>query len=229
MIGSLLYIATCTRPDIKASVAILSKKLSNPTETDWIEAKRIARYLKHTMNYKLKLGNNQEEKGLIGYADANWAESKADRKSNSGYLFKHYGSTISWACRKQTCVALSSAEAEYIALSDGCQEMLWLTKVLKDFQEDVRQPVKMYEDNQSCIKLTNNQKFSNRSKHIDTKYHFIKDLSKDKILLEYCTSEDMLADMLTKAIPHVRLRKLSRKSGLEAFFNDEDDVIEEEC
>lgn len=157
LIGSLLYIATSTRPDIKARVAILSKKLNNPTETDWIEAKRIARYLKYTENYKLKLGNNsQKNKGLIGYADANWTESKADRKSNSGYLFKYYGSTISWACRKQFCVALSSAEAEYIALSDACQEMLWLTKLLQDFQENIQLPVKLYEDNQSCIKLASN-------------------------------------------------------------------------
>jgi len=157
LIGSLLYIATSTRPDIKASVAILSKKLNNPTETDWIEAKRIARYLKYTENYRLKMGNdNQEDRELIGYADANWAESKADRKSNSGYLFKYCGSTISWACRKQSCVALSSAEAEYIALSDACQEVLWLIKLLQDFQENVQLPVKMYEDNQSCIKLANN-------------------------------------------------------------------------
>jgi len=175
------------------------------------------------------MGNNsQKNKELIGYADANWAESKADRKSNSGYLFKYCGSTISWACRKQSCVALSSAEAEYIALSDACQEVLWLIKLLQDFQENVQLPVKMYEDNQSCIKLANNQKFSKRSKHIDTKYHFIKDLSKDdKISLEYCPSENMIADMLTKELQQVKLRKLSKESGLIPY--DENDVIEEEC
>jgi len=90
----------------------------------------------------------------------------------------------------------------------------------------VQLPVKIYEDNQSCIKLANNQKFSKRSKHIDTKYHFIKDLNKDdKILLEYCPSENMLADMLTKALQQVRLRKLSKESGLTS--HDENDVIEE--
>lgn len=146
-----MYIATSTRPDIKASVVILSRKLNNPTETNWIEAKRIARYLKYTENYKLKLGHgNRENKRLIGYVDANWAESREDRKSNSGYLFKYCGSTISWASRKQSCVAISSIEAEYIALSDGCQELLWLVKLLKDFREDVELPVKMHEDNQSC-------------------------------------------------------------------------------
>ncbi|XP_011687010.1 PREDICTED: uncharacterized protein LOC105449455 [Wasmannia auropunctata] len=107
-----------------------------------------------------------------------------------------------------------------ISLSDGCQEMLWLTKLLKDFQENVKLPVKMYEDNQSCIKLTDNQKFSKRTKHIDTKYHFIRDLSKsNKILLEYCKSEDMIADMLTKALHNIRLRRLSEASGLELFSN----------
>jgi len=147
-----LYIATSTRPDIKASVAILSKKLNNPTETDWIEAKRIARYLKYTENYRLKMGNdNQEDRKLIGYADANWAESKADRKSNSGYLFKYYGSTISWACRKQSCVALSSAEAEYIALSDASRSIM-VNKTTTRFRRK-RETSSKNEDNQSCIKL----------------------------------------------------------------------------
>ncbi|XP_071572361.1 uncharacterized protein [Temnothorax nylanderi] len=126
-----MYVAVSTRSDIAASVAILSRKLNNPTETDWLEAKRVARYLKSTANYKLKLRSNIKNKSnLTGYVDANWAESRTNRKSNSGYIFKYHGAAISWACRKQSCVALSSTEAEYIALSDGGQKMLWLIKLL---------------------------------------------------------------------------------------------------
>lgn len=88
----------------------------------------------------------------------------------------------------------------------------------------------MYEDNQSCIKLASNQKLSKRTKHIDTKYHFIKDLTRvNKILLEYCATEDMIADMLTKVISHMKLRKLSKASELGTFISNEEDVIEEEC
>lgn len=148
LIGSFMYVATSTRPDIAASVAILSRKLKVPSETDWTEAKRVAKYLKGTAHYKLRLGEKQrksEEK--IGYVDANWAESRIDRKSNTGYLFQYNKRTISWACRKQTCVALSSTEAEFVALSEGCQEGLWLTKLLTDFGEKMKLPTRLYEDN----------------------------------------------------------------------------------
>ncbi|KAG7198953.1 hypothetical protein KM043_015916 [Ampulex compressa] len=104
------------------------------------KAKRIAKYLKHREGPELKLGcNDQNEMRLIGYVDANWSEYRIDRKSNSGYLFKYCG-TVSWACRKQSSVALLSTEAEYIALSDGCQELKWLSELLRDLQEDIESP-----------------------------------------------------------------------------------------
>lgn len=115
LIGALLYVSTHTRPDITASVSILSQRIKNSTETDWNEAKKIIRYLKGTKNLKLKTGNN--ETGLVVYFDADWAEYRSDSKSHSGYILKYNGSVIAWACRKQTCVAWSSCEAEYIALA----------------------------------------------------------------------------------------------------------------
>lgn len=127
IIGALLYVATNTRIDISASVSILSRKMNCPTKLDLIEAKRVVRYLKGTKDLKLKLSDTEprETNVLIGYSDADWAQDIKDRKSNSGYLFKFNGGTISWACRKQTCVALSSTEAEYIALAEACQEAIW--------------------------------------------------------------------------------------------------------
>ncbi|KAK2574753.1 hypothetical protein KPH14_013019, partial [Odynerus spinipes] len=99
LIGALLYIAVNTRPDIAASVTILSQYNKQPTEVDWTEAKRVARYLKGTRDKRLLLGGHSETRELIGYADANWAEDKIDRKSNSGYLFQYCGASISWGCR----------------------------------------------------------------------------------------------------------------------------------
>jgi len=124
-----------------------------PIELDWLEAKRIVRYLKGTKDLNLRLGSTKKEEKniLVGYSDANWAQDVEDRKSNSGYLFKFNGGTISWVCRKQSCVALSSTEAEYIALAEACQEAVWLRNLLEDFNEKQEQPTIIFEDNKAAL------------------------------------------------------------------------------
>jgi hypothetical protein len=117
LIGALLYIATHTRPDIATSASILSKRIKQPTETDWNEAKRIVRYLKGTKELKLKLTSSK--RGLEVYTDPDWAEDRTDSKSHSGFLFQYNRGAIAWACRKQTCTAWSSCEAEYIAIAEA--------------------------------------------------------------------------------------------------------------
>lgn len=214
LIGALLYVAVNTRPDITASVTILSQFNKNPSSTDWTELKRIVRYLKGTRCHELILGRQDKEEGIIGYADADWAENRNDRKSNSGYIFEFLGATISWGCRKQACVALSSTESEYIALTEACQEALWIQKLLQDILP-TKPEVLIWEDNQSCLKMIQDKKFSNRTKHIDTKFHFIKDLNnKQEISFKYCCTEEMKADMLTKPLSKIRLQFLSQKCGL---------------
>ena len=212
-IGVLLYIATNTRPDIAIATSILSRKISNPTQADWEEVKRVFRYLKHTRNYQLKLGAANQESNqniLTGYADANWAGNANDRKSNSGYLFLLFGGCISWASRKQQCVSLSSTEAEYVALSEACQEGIWISRLLKDFQ--INSKLVMFEDNQSCLKLLDSENVSNRTKHIDTRYHFAKEMKRNGTTnFKYCPTEHMLADMLTKPLDAVRIHELASK------------------
>lgn len=217
LIGALIYVATNTRIDIVASVSILSRKINCPTESDWTEAKRIIRYLKGTKDLKLILGSKKEEEKniLVGYSDADWAQDVEDRKSNSGYLFKFNGGTISWACRKQSCVALSSTEAEYVALAEACQEAVWLQNLLKDFNEEQVQPTVIFEDNQSCIKLVSKDKYSKRTKHISTKYNYVKDLSDTGITCyKYCPTEIMIADILTKPLEWIRLKNLRQQGGM---------------
>ena len=215
IIGQLLYLSTNTRPDISASVSILSQRMCKPRKIDLNEVKRVVRYLKGTRNYKLKLSSSNCEHGIVAYTDANWAESRVDRKSNSGYIFMLNGGTVSWCCRKQECVSLSSTEAEYIALSEGCQELTWLKGICNDMNVDIKKSTKVFVDNQSCIKLVDNQKFSNRSKHIDTKYHYIRDLSdKGELTLEYCTSEDNVADLMTKPLGPKRIDYLRLKANI---------------
>lgn len=211
LIGCLLYISVNTRPDITASISILAQKVSVPNEEDWNELKRVLRYLKATSKLRLVLGNSEYGNGeVFGYADANWAESRSDRKSNSGYVFIVHGAIISWACRKQKCVALSSTEAEFIALSEACQEAHWLKRLLGDMHHPLQTPITIHEDNQSCLKLIEDEKLSNRTKHIDTRYNFVKDyIEKQIVSCVYCPTEKMLADLLTKPLPtskHIELR-----------------------
>lgn len=217
-VGSLLYLTVNTRPDIAVSASILGRKKSNPTESDWVEVKRVIRYLKGTIDYKLKLGGDEEvEQDIVGYADADWGGDNKDRKSTSGQCFQIQGGTVSWSSRKQDCVSLSSKEAEYVSLSEACQELIWLQNLLKDFHIGNEKNV-MYEDNQGCIKSLSCEKFSAKSKHIEIKYHFAKDLKKkNRVNFQYCPTESMTADMLTKPLESVKLRKLIQLIGLGNF------------
>lgn len=216
LIGSLLYLSINTRPDISASVSILAQKVSGPNEEDWNQLKRVVKYLKSTVNLRLKLSNiMSNSKQLIGYADANWAEDKESRKSNSGFVFFFNGGTISWACRKQSCVALSSTEAEFISLSEACQEAQWLRKLLQDLNHNIDIPTTINEDNQSCLKIIKEEKFSNRTKHIDTKFHFVKDYVDRKIVnCVYCPTDTMIADLLTKPLSFAKHSFFTEKCNL---------------
>lgn len=201
MIGMLLYLSTKTRPDIAASVAILSQKVAKPRDCDWNELKRVIRYLKSTRNLKLRLSEKDQENKVDVFSDASWAEDKTDRKSNTGYICKFNGGTISWSSKKQCLVTLSSMESEYVALTETCKEVLWLTAVSKEFSVEMTQPIVIKTDSQSCINAIRNQKFSYRTKHIDTRYHFIRDqVNEGKIQLEYCQTDNNTADMMTKPL-----------------------------
>jgi len=153
--------------------SILSRHVENPKQADWVEVKRIFRYLKKTKDKKLKLGaiSGIQNNDLTVYVDADWGGDATDRKSNSGRCMRFMGSTIAWRSKKQSLVTLSSTEAEYIALTEAMQEVLWLRRLLKDFNQDISQPIIVFEDNQNCIRLLQNPKSSSRTKHIDIKYN----------------------------------------------------------
>ena len=213
LIGGLLYIAVHTRPDIAVSTSILAQKSSRPTQLDWQEAKRVLRYLMGTSDHKLHLGSTGA--GLEMYVDADWAGDHRDRKSNSGYLVRFGGGLVSWGSRKQSCVALSSTEAELVALTEGCQELVWIRKLLGEFGIAINRAVPTYEDNQSCIKLVDGNKVEKRTKHIETRYFYVRDLKEKKMVdLQYCPTEKMLADILTKPLQNLRIKMLREEIGL---------------
>lgn len=224
-IGKLLYIATITRPDISTAVGILSRKVSKPTKMDWNAVKRVIRYLKGTINKKLKLSARTSHK-LTGYVDADWAGDKSDRKSTSGYLFSIGEGLISWTSKKQSSVALSSTEAEYIAAAHASQEVVWLMQLLSDLGMPQEGPIKIYEDNQGCLALAQTERVNPRTKHIDVKHHFLRDLQEQGLIeLNYCPTEDMTADILTKPLVRERHWRLTSKMGL----TEETQSVEKGC
>lgn len=154
LIGSLMYVTVGTRPDLATAVYYLSRFQSKPCKELWMALKRVLRYIKGTLNLKLKYSKTNDCSILIGYADSDWARDE-DRKSTSGYLFKIYNNSVIWRSKKQTCIALSTAEAELVSLCEAVKEMIWIIKLLKDFNLNVDQ-VTVFEDNQSTIKSAKN-------------------------------------------------------------------------
>ena len=145
-VGSLLYLSTKAKPDI--AYAVVARFLSKPTQTHWIAVKRIMRYLNRTPDFGiLYLANDN----IAGFSDEVWAGD--DRKTTSGFVFMMSGAAISWNSKKQTCVALSTAVAEYIALAKAAQESIWLQQLLMDTNENCLDPMTIFEDNQSMITM----------------------------------------------------------------------------
>ncbi len=217
-IGSLLYLSIATRPDIAFAVSNAAKFSTKPTKQHWTAVKRIMRYLRGTTN--LGLVFTPEVSGdFIGYSDADWGGDVNDRKSTSGYLFQASGAAISWRSKKQTCVALSTAEAEYVALASAVQEAIWLRQLTTELEVNaLTEATTIFEDNQSAISLTKNPQFHGRSKHISIKYHFVRDqVTKGTVKLKYCPSKEMVADMLTKGLPKDQFVKLRQMAGITAF------------
>jgi hypothetical protein len=205
-IGSLMYAATSTRPDIAFAVSILSQFMRNPGRTHWEAVKDVIRYLKGTASVKLTLGAKAE--GLEAYVDSDWA-SQPHRHSMSGYTVLLHGAPVAWSSRKQSLIALSTAEAEYIALTAVAREVLYLRSLLTELYEPVKLPIPVYCDNQGAIALASNHKFHARTKHVDLRYHFIRKQVSDGIFdLQYCPTEENIADAFTKALPRPRLEKL---------------------
>ena len=215
----MLYPSTKTRPDIAFAVSSVTHFCAKPTKEHCTAAvKRILRYLKGTSNLGL-LYREDTPAEIIGCSDADWAGDVGDRKSTSRYVFLLEGAAISWKSSKQTCVALSTAEAEYVALSGAVQEAVWLQQLISDLLNKSIRETTILEENQSTICLAKNQQVTyGRTKHIDIKYHFILNLVEaGRIKLTYCASEDMVADIFTKGLPIKQFEKLRQLAGVAEF------------
>lgn len=198
LVGSLMYLAVCSRPDIAHAASVLSQSNSNYNEHNWKNAKRVLRYLKGTLNYGLvfrKSGINVE-----GYVDADWGNDMKDRRSYTGFVFKLAGAAVSWESKKQRTVAMSSTEAEYMALAEAAKEAVYIQGFLSELI-GIKKSIVLYNDNQGAQKLVCNPVFHNRTKHIDIRHHFIRDLVEcEKLKLMYLPTDSMPADVLAKGL-----------------------------
>eukprot|EP00794_Sanderia_malayensis_P011707 gene11707-biopygen9383 len=217
MIGSLTYASIATRPDLSDAVGILSQFMSNPGQQHVKGVKRVLRYIQGTLDYGLRFEDGEFK--LQGYSDADWAGDINTRKSTSGYVFRLGKATISWKSKRQPVVALSSTEAEYVALCAATQEAIWLRRLLGSLDINQDQATQLYEDNQGAIALSRNPNSHSRTKHIEIKYHYVRNVVDNKeIQLIYCPTEKMIADIMTKPLPRPKFEEMRSLIGVEQLL-----------
>jgi ribonuclease HI len=211
VVGSLMYLAVCTRPDLSQAVGVLARYMSNPQKQHWDAAKGVLRYLKGTTDVGLWFGDGPI---FQGYCDSDYAGDLDTRKSTTGYVFILHGGAVCWSSRLQPTVAVSTAEAEYMAAASAVKEALWLRKLLAVFHIDFT-PVEVFSDNQAAIKLIKHPIASLRSKHIDVQHHFVRErAARGEVVFAYCPTAEMVADCLTKSLPANKFKKCMVGMGL---------------
>lgn len=215
LIGSLLYVAQITRPDISFCVNNVSRFNAKHSIEHWEAALRILKYLKGTADYVL-VYKTETNNNMHAYSDADYASETDKRRSCSGFVVKFAGGAINWHSKRQEIVAVSSTEAEYIALSTTAKEMLYLNQFMFELTNVNMQPSKIYVDNTSSINLAKNAAYHDRTKHIDVRYHHLRDnIEKKKIEVEFVPTNENIADALTKSLNGPKTKQFANNMGLE--------------
>ncbi|KAJ9529713.1 hypothetical protein QJQ45_014482 [Haematococcus lacustris] len=211
LVGSLLYLSCCTRPDITYAVGALARYMSAPTQQHWTAARAILSYLKGTADQGLVFGEASE---LQGYCDADYAGDKDTARSTTGYVFAMNGAAISWSSRLQPTVAMSTAEAEYMAASSAVKEGLWLRKLMQDLQLP-GDCTSILCDNQAALQLLHNPIASARAKHINVHHHFARErVARGEVSFSYCSTASMVADIMTKPLSLVKFSQGKQGCGV---------------
>jgi hypothetical protein len=215
VIGSLRYIVN-TGPDLAFSVGVVSRYMEAPGKEHWAAVKHILRYLKGTMGYGCKYQRGAELKPiLIGYIDSDFAGDVEDRKSTTGVGYFLRSSLVTWASQKQRIVALSSCEAEYVPAAAAACQGIWLSRLITDMLGTREMTVKLHMDNMSAIALSRNPVHHHRSKHIDTKYHFLRQcIEEGKVEVEHVGTGDQVADIFTKSLGRVKFVEFRSALGV---------------
>ena len=216
VVGSLMYLAVCTRPDISQAVGVLARFMSAPTDSHMVAAKSVLRYVASTRDMGIRYGGAQQEisGAVAGYTDSDFAGNLDNRRSTTGYAFMLNMGVIAWASHLQHTTATSTTEAEYQAAAAGTKEALWLRKLLPDLGEKVG-TIAMWGDNQAALKLLSNHMTSEQSKHIDVMHHFVRErVANKEVKFSYVPTAENIADVLTKALAPARVAACIKGMGL---------------
>lgn len=226
VVGSLMYLAQCTRPDLSYAVGGLSQHLERPGMLHWEAASHVLRYLRGTVHlgitYDGKLastvGGAESSSFPISHCDADWAVDQSTRHLTTRYVFTLAGGALSWRSRLQPTVALSFTEAEYRANTEAGQEIVWLRNMLELMGSDGPNPTVLKSENLGAIHLTTKAQFHSRTKHIEIQYHCIREVvHSGKVTLEHCPTENMVADLLTKPVGNPQFIHLRSQLGLSSM------------
>jgi hypothetical protein len=211
-VGSLMYAALGTRPDIAFAVQSVSRYSTKFGPSHWNAVKRIFQYLRGTRDFWLTYGHANT--ALTGYADADGSMAD-DRHAISGYAYIIHGGAVSWSAKRQQIVSLSTTESEYVAAAHAAKEAKWLRSLIQQLFNVEMAPTTLFSDNQSAIALAKDHQYHARTKHIDIRYHFIRWIIDQGVLrLVYCPTDDMIADALTKALPSTKVKHFAVEFGL---------------
>jgi hypothetical protein len=227
--GSLLYLATHSRPDIAHAVSVVAQYASNFWEIHCTDVKRILKYLQGTIDFALCYSRDSTEPHLLtAFTDADYAGDINDRKSRSGSLLFLNNGPVIWLSHKQPCTASSTTESEYVAASLTSKEVVWARRLLGDIGFSQSRPTPLYSDNQSAIRLVQNPEFYKRTKHIDVVFHLIREFqTRGDISVSYVPTRLQLANILTKALTPDVFHKL--RSALNLTKKDFHQVGEFGC
>ncbi|XP_019181984.1 PREDICTED: uncharacterized protein LOC109177137 [Ipomoea nil] len=210
VVGALQYL-TITRPDLSYAVNRLCQFMHAPTVDHWSLVKRVLRYIKGTIHYGLRLTPSSSTT-IHAFSDSDWAGCPIDRKSTSGFAVYLGSNLISWLSKKQRTIARSSTEAEYKALADVSAEVTWVVSLLRELGLHSGQPATLWCDNLGATYLCANPVFHARTKHVEIDYHFVRDkVASGDFVVNYVSTADQLADILTKPLPAPRFATLRDK------------------
>lgn len=208
-VGSLMFLAVVSRPDIAFAVNSVSKFTNNHNQSHWQAIKRILAYLNGTIDYGIMYQSGGSKSNLRGYSDADFAGDVETRRSTTGFVFFLSNGPITWSSARQKLITLSTTESEYVAASAATKEAIWLRKLIKSLEFSCEEPTVLFVDNLNAIRLVKNAEFHKRTKHIDIRYHYIREKAKNnEIRVEHIASEIQRADIFTKALPKERFKML---------------------
>jgi hypothetical protein len=215
-VGALMYLAVATRPDIAYSVGVLARFNKNPGMQHWKAVKHLFRYLKGTLDYRLTYSRTSPSSELFTtYSDADHGGNPDNGRSTSGYIVKMGNGAISWSSRLQGIVALSTTEAEYVAATSAGQEILWLRNLLGELGYKFSSPSSLYIDNQSALSVAKNPEHHGRMKHLDLRLYWLRDeVEKGNINLIHLRTDEMPADIMTKAMGRIKVGEMVKMIGL---------------